>query len=193
MLLEKISNEKYLITLSKKDIKILNSSLEQIQINNRYDSKIKQIARKLFSKFDLAKFFQSLKNEFNVKIFSKEDTYSMLITKVVDENTGCKKLFILKKEITPYIFRFEEIEDFIKTAKTLKKGNLALENLLLRYKNCYYLVVYFKGIVFPTFEKIVLTEHSTFFGKGWTAVAKVLEFGEKIMSDAINVFSENFD
>ena len=193
MILEKVGNEKYLITISKKDIKILNSSLEQIQTDNKYDSKIKQLTRKLFSKFDLTKFFQSVKNEFNIKVFSRENTYSMLISKVIDKNAEYKKLFILKKEVTPYVFRFEEIEDLIKTAKVLKGKNLILENLLIRYKGDYFLVIYFKGIVFPTYEKIIITEHSTFFGKGWTAVAKILEFGEKITSDAINVFSKKFN
>lgn len=193
MILEKVGNEKYLITISKKDIKILNSSLEQMQTNNKYDGKIKQITKKLFSKFDLTKFLQSLKNEFNVKVFNKEDTYTMLISKIINKNISYRKVFILKKEVTPYVFKFEEIEDFIKTAKILREKKLLLENSLLRYKGSYFLVLYFEGIVFPSFGKVILTEHSTFFGKGWTAVAKVLEFGEKIMSDAINAFSKNFD
>ena len=145
-------------------------------------------------KADLKKFFFNSKNKFNIELSLKDEKYSIFISKKEKINgENPKKIFIIKEEPLPYIFKFKHLEDFIKCCKKINKKNFKVKNSLIFYKNSYYAVFYFKDIVVPAKYKIILTEYASFVGKGWTKMAKILEFCEAIISkDAVRTFSKFF-
>lgn len=194
MILEKINNEKYLIILSKEDMHILDSSFEKLTVNNETENIAKKLIRKMLLKADLKKFFFNSKNKFNIELSLKDEKYSIFISKKEKINKeSVKKFFTLKKEVLPYIFKFRHLEDFIKCCKKIDKKNFKIKNSLVFYNNAYYAVFYFKDIVVPVEYKIILTEYASFVGKGWTKMAKILEFCEAIISkDAVKTFSKFF-
>ena len=195
MILEKINNEKYRITLSKEDINILNSSFEKLVFSSKDSGNItKKLVKKIFLKSDLNKFFFSSKDKFNVELALKDNKYSVFISKKENlSKINFKKFFIVKKEAVPYIFKFENLEDFIRLCKKINKRQTKVKNSLVFYENSYYAIFYFKDIIVPIYERIILTEHASFVGKGWTKAAKILEFCEEIIStDAVKTFSKFF-
>ena len=190
MILEKINSEKYLITLSKEDVHILDSSFEKLTINNDTENIAKKLIRKMLLKADLKKFFFNSKNKFNIELSLNDEKYSIFISKKEKINKeSAKKFFTFKKEVLPYIFKFKHLEDFIKCCKKINKKNFKVKNSLIFYKNDYYAVFYFKDIVVPVEYKIILTEYASFVGKGWTKMAKILEFGEEVAKyNAVGTF-----
>lgn len=194
MILEKINNEKYLITLSKEDVCILDSSFEKLTINDDTENIAKKLIRKMLLKADLKKFFFNSKNKFNIELSLKDEKYSIFISKKgKTSGKNIKKTFTIKEEPLPYIFKFKNLEDFIKCCKKINKKNFKVRNSLIFHKNNYYAVFYFKDIVVPVKYRIILTEYASFVGKGWTKMAKILEFCEAIVSkDAVGTFSKFF-
>lgn len=191
-MLEKISNEKLLITLSKEDVKILNLTFEKLVLKGN-NNKLKQIIKKImFKQSYLANFTRSLRTEFNVEFSLKNNECSVFVTCAENNiESNHKKIFFVKKEAIPYVFNFKKLDDFIDLSKKVHKKNFLPRNSLVKYKNNYYIVIYFKDTRIPEFEKITLTEHAKFIGKGWAIAAKILEFGREIIPDnALLTFGE---
>ena len=183
MTLEKISSEKLLINLSKEDIKLLNLTFEKLALNN-INSKIKQLLKNIALKSELTDFIHDPKFQLNVELLQKNEKYSVFITREKNDiKKSNKKIFLIKKETVPYIFKFKNLNDFMDLSKKLAENNFKVSNSLLRYRKNYYIILYFKKTTISDLEKITLTEHAKFIGKGWPLAAKILEFGTEIVKN----------
>lgn len=182
MTLEKINNKKILVTLSKEETEFLNTTFEKLALNN-ISNKLKQLLKKINIKKEINNLIHGPRSCFNVELLIKNDKYSIFITYETNDIKNHKKFFLVKKETIPYVFKFKNLNDFMDLSKKLSKNNFRINNSLFMYKKNYYSVLYFKNATIPDFEKITLTEHAKFIGKGWTLAAKILEFGKEIVKN----------
>ena len=182
MVLEKINSEKILVTLSKEETELLNATFEKLALNN-ITNKLKQLLKKINIKKEINNLIHEPSSCFNVEFLIKNDKYSIFITREKNNVKSHKNFFLVKKEAIPYIFKFKNLNDFMDLSKKLSKNNFRINNSLFMYEKNYYSILYFKNATIPDFEKIALTEHAIFIGKGWTIAAKILEFGKEIVKD----------
>lgn len=192
LMLEKINNEKLLITLTKEDVKILNLTFEKLVLKCA-NNKLKQIIKKImFKQNHLTNFIYDFNTEFNIEFFLKNNEYSVFITRAESSiKSNHKKVFLVKKEAIPYVFKFKSLDDFIDLSKKVHKKFFLPRNSLVKYKNNYYIIIYFKETIVPEIKKTTLTEYAKFIGKGWAVAAKILEFGREIIpNNALLTFGE---